>query len=881
MAHLAAHMQDQEDSSKLLDNMWQKQQQKAFTAWVNSHLRKAHPPSQIADIQTDLGDGRLLMKLCEIIGNTELGAPAKGNLKIHKIQNINKAFTYIKEKGVKLIGIAAEEIVDGNLKMILGMIWTLILRFEIQDISLEAMSAKDALLLWCQRKTEGYKNVRIQDFHMSWKDGLGFCALIHKHRPDLIDYDKLRKDQPAENLKYAFEVADKYLDIPPMLDVEDIVSCVKPDERSIMTYVVAYYKCFASSNKAEVAAKKIATVLETNRQHEKLIQEYEEMVSNLLEWIRQVIARLEERPVLETVTACQARFEEWNSFRANDYPPKLAEKGELEAHYSKLQTKLRLSGRPAYVPSEGKLISDVNSAWANLDSAEVANKDWILSELRRNQLAELKARRFNSKATAHEAWTADKDTLLQAQDYAGVNLGGVVALKKKHEGFQSDLAAHEAWVSEIGTLAEELNNLRYFDLNAINERYAAIYSNWEQLVTLSQQRQAALDEAEQKALKIDQLYLEFALHAPTFVNWLDAARSQLTDAYLAETEADVQALQQSHEQFKAELPQHQADFEKLAALQTEIVSLGGAENPYSTHSYDTITAGFQDVQNLIPARDNTFAAESSKQSTREQLRKDWAVAASDTNNWISSKLETVKKEVEGAAFEKLEDEVANLNSVEGECTAYLPKIEFLEKLHQQIQDSLIFENPHSTLSIENIRGSWQHLAGFIRRNATELQNQILYRDSRHMTEEQLRDLRESFKHFDKDGSNKLDRLEFRACLISLGRDIPQVPTPGNDAEFERILARVDPNNDGFVSYDEYFAFMSEESADAETSQQLVEAFKVIAAGHDYVTADQLRKDLDSALAEYCIQNMSPYQGGPPGALDFKSFASALYGETDL
>jgi hypothetical protein len=152
--------------------------------------------------------------------------------------------------------------------------------------------------------------------------------LIHKHHPELIDFDKLRKDKPLENLNYAFDVADKHLDIPKMLDAQgavvpsdfflpsDIVDAVKPDERSIMTYVVAFYKKFATANKvsrcrlhcspqAETASKKIATVLETNRAHEQLIRQYEEMVSNLLEWIRTVLARLNERPPLETVVACQ------------------------------------------------------------------------------------------------------------------------------------------------------------------------------------------------------------------------------------------------------------------------------------------------------------------------------------------------------------------------------------------------------------------------------------------------------------------------------------------------------------------------------------------------------------------------------------------------
>jgi hypothetical protein len=68
-----------------------------------------------------------------------------------------------------LVSIGAEEIVDGNLKMTLGMIWTIILRFAIQDISVEEMTAKEGLLLWCQRKTAPYKNVNVQNFHLSFK----------------------------------------------------------------------------------------------------------------------------------------------------------------------------------------------------------------------------------------------------------------------------------------------------------------------------------------------------------------------------------------------------------------------------------------------------------------------------------------------------------------------------------------------------------------------------------------------------------------------------------------------------------------------------------------------------------------------------------------
>jgi len=98
------------------------------------------------------------------------------------------------------------------------MVWTIILRFQIQDISIEELSAKEGLLLWCQRKTEGYSHVKVTNFHTSFQDGLAFCALIHRHRPDLIDFSALDPADKAGNLQLAFDIAAKHLDIPQMLD---------------------------------------------------------------------------------------------------------------------------------------------------------------------------------------------------------------------------------------------------------------------------------------------------------------------------------------------------------------------------------------------------------------------------------------------------------------------------------------------------------------------------------------------------------------------------------------------------------------------------------------------------------------------------------------
>lgn len=100
---------------------------------------------------------------------------------------MNKALDFIKSRGIQMTNIGAEDVVDGNQKIILGLIWTLILRFTISDINEEGMTAKEGLLLWCQRKTACYDEVEVRDFSASWNDGLALYVLtrcwnlLHAH----------------------------------------------------------------------------------------------------------------------------------------------------------------------------------------------------------------------------------------------------------------------------------------------------------------------------------------------------------------------------------------------------------------------------------------------------------------------------------------------------------------------------------------------------------------------------------------------------------------------------------------------------------------------------------------------------------------------------
>uniref|UniRef100_A0A3B4FG66 Alpha-actinin-4-like n=1 Tax=Pundamilia nyererei TaxID=303518 RepID=A0A3B4FG66_9CICH len=741
------------DRDLLLDPAWEKQQRKTFTAWCNSHLRKAG--TQIENIEQDFRDGLKLMLLLEVISGERLPKPERGKMRVHKINNVNKALDFIASKGVKLVSIGAEEIVDGNAKMTLGMIWTIILRFAIQDISVEETSAKEGLLLWCQRKTAPYKNVNVQNFHISWKDGLAFNALIHRHRPDLIDYDSLRKDDPVTNLNNAFEVAEKHLDIPKMLDAEDIVGTLRPDEKAIMTYVSCFYHAFSGAQKAETAANRICKVLAVNQENEQMMEDYEKLASDLLEWIRRTIPWLENRTQEKTVNDMQVKQEDFRDYRCVHKPPKVQEKCQLEISFNTLQTKLRLSNRPAFMPSEGRMVSDINKAWHNLEGAEKGYEEWILSEIRRLERLEHLAVKFHQKCAIHESWTDGKEAMLTQKDYETCTLSEVKALLRKHEAFESDLAAHQDRVEQIAAIAQELNELDYYDAASVNARCQKICDQWDVLGALTHKRKESLERTEKQLESIDELYLEYAKRAAPFNNWMEGAMEDLQDMFIVHNIEEIQGLITAHEQFKSTLPEANKEREAIQSIQSEVQKIAQSNgiklssgNPYTSITPESINSKWEQAMAMVPLRDNALQEELNKQNSNDTLRATFATQANTVGAYIQAKMEEVGRisiEMNGT----LEDQLTNLKEYQKSIISYTPEINKLEGYHQHIQEALIFDNQYTSYTMEHLRVGWEQLLTTIARTINEVENQILTRDAKGISQEQLYEYRASFNHFDK------------------------------------------------------------------------------------------------------------------------------------
>ncbi|XP_071998354.1 dystonin isoform X27 [Engystomops pustulosus] len=351
-----------------------KVQKKTFTKWINQHLMKVR--KHVGDLYEDLRDGHNLISLLEVLSGDTLPRE-KGRMRFHRLQNVQIALDYLKKRQVKLVNIRNDDITDGNPKLTLGLIWTIILHFQISDIHVtgesEDMSAKEKLLLWTQQATEGYSGIRCENFTTCWRDGRLFNAIIHRYRPDLIDMDTVAVQSNNTNLENAFYVAEK-LGVTRLLDPED-VDVSSPDEKSVITYVSSMYDAFPKTPDGGEG-------ISANDVEVKWI-EYQNMVNYLIQWIRHHVALISERNFPNTVAELKALYKQYLEFKEKDIPPKETEKEKIKHLYSMLEAWIEF-GRIKLC--QGYHPNDIEKEWGKLIIAMFEREKAIRPEIERQEM---------------------------------------------------------------------------------------------------------------------------------------------------------------------------------------------------------------------------------------------------------------------------------------------------------------------------------------------------------------------------------------------------------------------------------------------------------------------------------------------------------------
>ncbi|CAJ1067500.1 dystonin isoform X11 [Xyrichtys novacula] len=377
-------------------------QKKTFTKWINQHLVKVR--KHINDLYEDLRDGHNLISLLEVLSGDTLPRE-RGRMRFHRLQNVQIALDYLKRRQVKLVNIRNDDITDGNPKLTLGLIWTIILHFQISEIHVtgesEDMTAKERLLLWSKQITEGYVGVRCDNFTTSWRDGRLFNAIIHKYRPDMIDMSRVSTQTNRTNLEHAFGIAEQ-LGVARLLDPED-VDVQSPDEKSVITYVSTLYDAFP----------KVPDGVEGISANDVDIKwvEYQNMIKYLSQWIKHNVAVMSDRSFPNNPVELKALYTQYLQFKDHEIPLKENEKTKIKNLYKMLEMWIEF-GRIQLPP--GHHPNDVEKEWGKLIVAMLEREKSLRPEVERLEMLQQIANRVQRDCINGEDKLAMARTALQS-----------------------------------------------------------------------------------------------------------------------------------------------------------------------------------------------------------------------------------------------------------------------------------------------------------------------------------------------------------------------------------------------------------------------------------------------------------------------------------
>ncbi|XP_060094799.1 filamin-B-like [Heteronotia binoei] len=235
----------EEDVVDLSDSAsWKQIQQDTFTRWCNEHLCCVN--KCISNLQYDLNDGLLLIALLEVLSQKQMYRKyhRRPTFPQMQLENVSVALEFLDKENIKLVTIDSKAIVDGNLKLILGLVWTLILHYSVSmpmrgDDNAKKQTPKQRLLGWIQNKIPCFP---ITNFKQNWQDGKALGALVDGCAPGLCpDWEAWDPKKCIDNARKAMQQADDWLGVPQVITPEEIIHPYA-DEYSVMTYLSLFLK---------------------------------------------------------------------------------------------------------------------------------------------------------------------------------------------------------------------------------------------------------------------------------------------------------------------------------------------------------------------------------------------------------------------------------------------------------------------------------------------------------------------------------------------------------------------------------------------------------------------------------------------------------------
>uniref|UniRef100_A0A8V0XEG7 Dystrophin n=1 Tax=Gallus gallus TaxID=9031 RepID=A0A8V0XEG7_CHICK len=427
-------------------------QKKTFTKWINAQFAKCGRRC-IEDLFNDFRDGRKLLELLECLTGQKI-AKEKGSTRVHALNNVNKALQILQRNNVDLVNIGSSDIVDGNHKLTLGLIWNIILHWQVKDVmknimaGLQQTNSEKILLSWVRQSTRNYPQVNVTNFTSSWSDGLAFNALLHSHRPDLFDWNAVASQQsPVQRLDHAFNIARQHLGIEKLLDPEDVATAC-PDKKSILMYVTSLFQVLPQ----QVTMEAIREV-EMLPRHSRVTTEEHIQVHHQQHFSQEITVNIPQRPS----PSPKPRFKSYAYAQTAYVIPPDQKRRQVPPQF--LETVEKRTYTTTVMRSE-----------MDLDSYQTALEEVL-------------------------TWLLSAEDALQAQGDISSDVEVVKEQFHTHEGFMMELTAHQGRVGnvlQVGSQLLAMGKLSDDEENEIQEQMNLLNSRWESLRVASMEKQSNL-----------------------------------------------------------------------------------------------------------------------------------------------------------------------------------------------------------------------------------------------------------------------------------------------------------------------------------------------------------------------------------------------------
>ncbi|XP_040438405.1 dystrophin isoform X9 [Falco naumanni] len=651
-------------------------QKKTFTKWINAQFAK-FGRRYVEDLFSDFRDGQRLLELLECLTGQKL-AKEKGSTRVHALNNVNKALQVLQRNNVDLVNIGSSDIVDGNHKLTLGLIWNIILHWQVKDVmknimaGLQQTNSEKILLSWVRQSTRNYPQVNVINFTSSWSDGLAFNALLHSHRPDLFDWNVVASQQSSvQRLEHAFNIARQHLGIEKLLDPEDVATAC-PDKKSILMYVTSLFQVLPQ----QVTMEAIREV-EMLPRHSRVTREEHIQVHHQQRFSQEITVSVPQgpsppsKPRFKSYTYAQAVYVTSPDQKRRQAPPQF-----LETVEEKTFSTMRMGSE------------------MDLENYQTALEEVL-------------------------TWLLSAEDTLQAQGDISNDVEVVKEQFHTHEGFMMELTAHQGRVGNVLQVGNQLlttGKLSDDEENEIQEQMNLLNSRWESLRVASMEKQSNLHK-----ILMDLQNQQLAQLA----DWLTKTEERTK-------KIDLEPLGPDLEDLKRQVEEHKAFQEDLEQEQVKVNSLTHMVVVVDENSGDRATAALEEQ---LQRFGNRWAAICRWTEDRWVLLQDilrkWQHFAEEQclfDAWLTEKEDAVSK-IHSTGFKDQNEMLTSLRKLAILKGDLEMKKQMMGKLKSLSQDLLIAVKNKAVAQklesrLENFAQRWDSLVQKVESNSKQISQAI-------------------------------------------------------------------------------------------------------------------------------------------------------------